>query len=332
MNLTKKIKDSGILYHVLVAFCLTVAIIWITVKLLDIFTLHGKSKPVPDLMGLTESEVKASLRGTGLRYKIIDSIFDDHFPKGTVANQDPLPETRVKKSRTIYLTKIAVLPEMVVVPDIKDLSLRQGLALLNAHGLREGNLEYRPDIANNAILEQSFRGEPIAPGTSVEKGSKIDLVIGRGLDQTLVTVPVLIGKTRDEAVSIIRSSMLSLGLEEFIDDPDDNPVVYDQRPNPVNLNQRLNAGSAINLVYRSANKFDFDEYVTTLLYVEIPNLKGKSPQDVEAILSELFLEIGNETFQNNVTRQNAKAVGQMPEYKAGTKIKKGSKIDVWYGN
>jgi beta-lactam-binding protein with PASTA domain len=332
MNLTKKIKDSGILYHILVAFCLAVAIIWITVKLLDIFTLHGKSQPVPDLMGLTESEVKANLKGTGLRYKIIDSIFDDHFPKGTVANQDPLPETRVKKSRTIYITKIAILPEMVAVPDIKDLSLRQGLALLHAHGLREGNLEYRPDIANNAILEQNFRGEPISPGTSVGKGSKIDLIIGRGLDQALVTVPVLIGKTREEALSMIRSSMLSLGLEEFIDDPDDNPVVYDQRPNPVNLNQRLNAGSAINLVYRSANKFDFDEYVSALLYIEIPNLKGKSPNDIEIILSELFLEIGNETFQNNVTRQKAKAVGQMPEYKAGTKIKKGSKIDVWYGN
>jgi beta-lactam-binding protein with PASTA domain len=332
MSLTKKIKDSGILYHLLVAFCLTVAIIWITVRLLDIFTLHGKSQPVPDLMGLTEKEVKSSLKGTGLRYKIIDSIFDDHLPKGTIANQDPLPDTKVKKNRTIYLTKIAILPEMVSVPDLKDLSLRQALAMLKAYGLREGNLEYRPDIANNAILEQTYKGVSIEPGTRIEKGAKIDLIIGRGLDQTLVTVPVLIGKTRDEAMSIIRSSMLSLGLEEFIDDPDDNPMVYDQRPNPVNLNQRLNAGSAINLVYRSGSKFDFDEYVSSILYVEIPSLKGKSPDEVEAILAELFLEIGNETFQNNVTRQKAKAVGQMPEYRVGTKIKKGSKVDVWYSN
>lgn len=332
MGLVKKIKDSGILYHLLVAFCIAVAIIWVTVKLLDIFTLHGKSQPVPDLMGLTENEVKNSLRGTGLRYKIIDSIFDDHFPKGTIANQDPLPDTRVKKRRTIYLTKIAVLPEMVTVPDLKDLSLRQGLALLTAHGLREGNLEYRPDIANNAILEQLLKGSPVEPGTKVEKGSRIDLIIGRGLDQTLVTVPVLIGKTRDEAINAIRLVQLSLGLEEFLDDPHDNPMVYDQRPNPVNLKQRLQAGSAINLVYRSGNKFDFDEYVSSILYVEIPNLRGKTPDEVESVLSELFLEIGNETFQNNVTRQNARAVGQMPEYVVGAKIKKGSKIDVFYSN
>jgi len=332
MSLTKKIKDSGILYHIVVAFCLSVAIIWITVKLLDIFTLHGRSQPVPDLMGLTQDEVRDLLKGTGLRYKILDSIFDDHFPKGTMANQDPPPGTQVKRNRTIYLTKVALLPEMVTVPDLKDLSLRQALAKLAAHGLREGNLEYRPDIATDAILDQGFNGASIPPGTRIEKGSKIDLVIGRGLGQDLVQVPILIGKTREEAISIIRASMLNLGLEEFLDDPDDNPMVYDQRPNPVNLSQRLNAGSAINLVYRSGSRFDFDQHVASILYVEIPNLRGKSPGQVEAILSELFLELGNETFQNNVSRQNARAVGQIPEYRAGTKIKKGSRVDVWYSN
>ncbi len=330
MSLIERIKSSGILYHVFVAFCIGVALIWVTIKLLDIFTLQGKSKEVPDLVGLTEKEVKESLKGTGLRFKVVDSIFDETLTRGTIANQDPVPGRRVKKSRTIYLTKIAILPEMVSMPDLNDLSLRQALALLKASGLREGNLEYRPDIANNAILEQIYNGSEIAPGTKIEKGSRIDLIIGRGLDQTLVVVPVLIGKTREEAMSIIRSLMLSVGTEEFLDDPDDNPMVFDQRPNPVNLNQRLNAGSAINLVYRSGNKFDFDQYVASTLYVDIPNLRGKSPDEVEAILSQLFLQVGNETFQYNVTRQNAKAVGQMPEYKAGTKIKKGSKIDVWY--
>ncbi len=313
-----------------VASCIGVALIWFAIKLIELFTLQGKSKEVPELVGLTELEVKESLRGSGLRYKIIDSIFDEKFTKGAIANQDPLPGTRVKKSRTIYLTKIALLPEMVSMPDLNDLSLRQALALLKASGLREGNLEYRPDIANNAILEQIFNGNKIVPGEKIEKGSRIDLIIGRGLDQALVIVPVLIGKTREEALNIIRSSMLSVGLEEFLDDPDDSPTVYDQRPNPVNLNQRLNAGSAINLVYRSGNKFDFEKYVTSILYVEIPNLKGKTPDEVDLALAQLFLQTGNETFQNNVTRQNARVVGQMPEYKVGTKIKKGSKIDVWY--
>ena len=37
-----------------------------------------------------------------LQYEIIDSVFDQSRKKGVVINQDPLPNTDVKKNRKIY--------------------------------------------------------------------------------------------------------------------------------------------------------------------------------------------------------------------------------------
>lgn len=307
-----------------------IVVLWVSLKLLDAYTLHGRSITVPDLSGLTEREVATVLRKMDLRYMINDSIFDDERPKGTIAAQDPAPGKEVKKNRTIYLTKIAVLPEMVPMPDLTDLSLRQAMALLEAYGLNVGNMEYRHDIAQNAVLQQKFNQGNIEPGTLVEKGTAIDLVIGSGLGEAMVAVPLLIGKSRNEAIALLSSLSLNVGTEEFLDDETDNPAVYQQTPDPTSRRHHLQAGSAVNLVYRSASRFNFEEYLEGLLSIPIPMLFGKSPEEVRETLTENLLELGNETFENNVSRQDAKAYRQEPEYDQDGLIRKGSKVDVWY--
>ena len=239
MSLWEFVKSKVFLRNVLLAAAAGIVVLWVSLKLLDIYTHHGRTITVPDLNGLTEQEASTIMRKMDLRYTINDSIFDDTSP--------------------IYLTKVAVLPEMVPMPNLVDLSMRQALALLEAYGLKVGNMEYRHDIAQNAVLDQKFNNGKIEPGTSVEKGTAIDLVIGRGLGETTVRVPSLLGKPRYEAIDALHAVSLNVGTEEFLDDQDDDPRVFQQSPDPNMQRQHLLAGSSVNLTYRSGRRFDFEE-------------------------------------------------------------------------
>ncbi|HSV87474.1 MAG TPA: PASTA domain-containing protein [Bacteroidales bacterium] len=330
MTLKEFLTSKLFIRHLLLSIPVGIVFLWIAMSFLDIYTLHGRTITVPDLKGLTVEEASEKLKDLNLRYHINDSIFDDFNPRGSIVRQDPDKGSEVKRNRTIYLTKVAILSEKVPMPALIDLSFRQALALLNAYGLDVGNLEYRPDIAQNAILQQKFRAQEIEPGTLIEKGSSIDLVIGMGLGEALVEVPLLIGMTRREAISALHAVSLSLGTEDFLDDKNDNPMVYQQTPDPTLQIQTLQAGSSVNLVYRSGNLFDFEEYLAGMLTVTVPMLFGKTPEEVRAVLAQNFLELGNETFEGNVSKEDARVYMQMPDYGENGRIKKGDRIDVWY--
>mgnify|MGYP001089877463 CR=1 FL=1 len=330
MDLNAFIRSKLFLHQLVLAFALGIFIIWGTLKLLDIYTHHGRTVTVPDLEGLPESDVQSVLKSQGLRYYINDSIFDDTREKGSISAQDPAPGTEVKRNRTIYLTMVAMMPEMVPMPDLTDLSYRQAVARLETYGLRPGVLEYRPDIARNAVLQQKFQGGAIEPGTLVEKGTPIDLVLGEGLGENIVLVPMLIGKTRQEAVQGLNAATLNIGAEFFLDEEESDVRVYRQTPDPVSRNHYLQAGSTVDLYYRSPKAFDFEKYLEELLTVPVPLLFGKTPDEVGETLRQLGLEIGDEVFEHNVGYRDARVYRQEPEYEVDTMIRKGERVNIWY--
>ncbi len=318
------------LRQLVIAAALGVIIIWGSLKLLDLYTLHGQSIQVPDLEGYMEKEAGEILSSLDLRYVINDSLFDESRPEGSIAWQDPAPKTEVKRNRTIYLTTVAVLPEMVPMPDLVDLSHRHAMSILETHGLTVGRLEYQPDIARGAVLKQKFNEGIIEPGTPVQKGTAIDLVLGEGLDENITIVPVVIGMAREEAIRALNRAALNVGKEAIMDDNKENIKVYLQDPDPLDGAQYVQAGSTVDLFYRSIDVFDFEEYLEQLLSVPMPNLLGLSPREVQMILEKSELEIGMEAFEEGASRDNARVYRQEPEYQEGMIIPKGRSIDIWY--
>jgi len=312
------------------AAALSVAIIWSVLKMLDLYTLHGRTIEVPELQGYQKDEATDILEEHNLRYVINDSIFDDELDKGSVARQNPAPGTEVKRNRTIYLTTVAVLPEMVPMPDLVDLSRRQAISILETHGLVVGQLEYQPDIARNAVLKQKYKDGAIEPNTLVEVGTPIDLVLGEGLGENIAIVPMVLGLTPEQAIRTLNNASLNVGDETYMDNEDDEVKVYLQEPNPVEAPKYLEAGSEVDLYYRSAAEFDFEEYMEQLLSVSIPDLRGLTPEEVEARLERLSLELGLETFDDGSTRENARVYRQEPAYEEGMIIRKEETINVWY--
>ncbi len=330
MNFWQFIFSKHFLKQLIIAASLSIVIVWVALKALDIYTLHGHSITVPDLTGHQAEDAKAALLDKSLRYVINDSIFDNTREPGGVAMQDPLPGTEVKRNRTIYLTTVAVLPEMVPMPDLTDLSRRQAVSLLEAHGLTVGRIEYRPDIARNDVLEQKYKDGVIESGAPIAKGTAINLVLGEGLGENIAIVPLIIGMTPEDAARTLISASLNVGEEVFIGDTTPNPKVYLQEPDPIDETVYLQAGSMVDLFYRSADDFDFEAYLEELLSVPIPYLTGKKPDEVRLMLESRHLVVGMETFEHGATRENATAIRQEPVFEEGMIIPRGEAVNVWY--
>ncbi len=182
---------------------------------LKIYTHHGKTITVPDLTGLTEEEVEDVTSARRLRFEVVDSVFSNDMPRGTVIKHNPGGNSSVKKNRKIFLTMNAVNQEMVSMPQLVGLSVRQArLAMQNA-GLIQGTIEYRPDYAKNNVLQQKHNESVIKEGTEVTKGSVIDLVLGMGLSSSTTRIPDLVGTRLDEATEIIARYYLNLGAVSY---------------------------------------------------------------------------------------------------------------------
>jgi len=238
--------------HIVIFIIATVLLLWIATKFLDFYTMHGSTIVVPNFVGLSINNEKLQdlADDNHLAYIIADSIYDATKTKGMVLAQDPLPGTKVKKYRKVYITVIANMPERVKMPNLVDLTLRQAIAMLETYGLKVGKLSYIPDIAENSVLKQNLNGKALNPETMVDKGSKIDLVLGKGLGNQTVSIPNLIGKSREDAIKAINSASLNVGVETFDDDEDTiNVKVYKQTPNKTQ--GYIKVGNAIDIWYKS---------------------------------------------------------------------------------
>jgi len=190
-------------------------------------------------------------RKTKMRYQVVDSVFTSLVPRGCIAEQNPKPGFRVKKWRTISLIINAFRPEMVAVPDLIDLPLNQAIASIEGAGLVTGILTYKPDLSRNMVLNQKHNGRDIVEGDSIQKGSIIDLVLGKGLSNQRTVVPDLVGMTLDPARDRILRASLNLGtfiFDNTIMTGEDsiNAFVYKQNPE-FNEEATLQLGSSIYL-------------------------------------------------------------------------------------
>jgi len=239
------VKNLGLAIAIVVGFIM-VLMIW-----MNFYTRHGQARPVPDFYGLTMDQTIKLAKKNKLRYIIADSVYTTLVPRGCVAEQSPKPGFKVKKWRNIVLTINAFNPEMVAVPNLIDLPIRQALALIESSGLKMGESRYRPDLSINIVLDQLYNGKKTVPGDSLQKGSVIDLVLGKGLSNQRTSVPDLMGMHLEPAKNKILVSALSLGTyvydSSILKGEDSlNAFVYKQNPE-WKEDASLQLGSAIYL-------------------------------------------------------------------------------------
>jgi beta-lactam-binding protein with PASTA domain len=265
MGIKKFLLSRTFFKHLALSIAGGLFLLWISLKVIAVYTNHGESIPVPGLIGVYLNELDKYDPNGNFRFLVVDSIYDDHFGKGSIVQQDPPPGSSVKSGRKIYLTVVASQPETVMMPDLVDLSLRQALGSLKAAGLRLEKLDYISNMAKNAVLDQQFDGAAIAPGTELLKGSAIVLVLGKGLRNETVAVPFLIGKTETEAIAILNQSSLNVGYLNYADMRDKlHSRVYMQQPSGMD-GEKAEFGSFVDLWFKSDLLFNFDSLLQTFI-------------------------------------------------------------------
>lgn len=247
--------------HFLIVVLLSFFLLWATLWSLDIFTRHGKVFLVPDFYGLTIDDLEAQLYYEYFDLEIIDSIYDKKATKGSVIMQNPLPGSKVKGGRHIYLTIVAASPGNVLMPNLKNLSLRQALVTAESLELIVGKLVYTAYFARNAVVDQLIDGETVEAGTELMKGTSIDLLVGIGEPLIKVPFPLLIALRNDEVRKVLHYSSLNVGNEFFLDTEDlEHARVYKTNPRPLSKNL-LEPGQTVDVWYRSDEDFDFESYL-----------------------------------------------------------------------
>ncbi len=206
--------------------------IWLAAQVLSVYTRHGQSLSLPNLKGLNIEEAEKILEQKKLRYIITDTVFVDKLPKLAVAEQNPAPNSKVKEGRIIYLSINSDASATVLMPNLINSSLRYAETVLSGMGLLVGSVTMRPDIAQNAVLDQLWKGQSMQPGTKLPKGASIDLVVGDGSGGALVPMPNLNGLSLLDATNVLQTSLLQLGTVVYEGQVKDSTKAIVKRQNP----------------------------------------------------------------------------------------------------
>ncbi|MFA5818968.1 MAG: PASTA domain-containing protein [Bacteroidales bacterium] len=235
MSLKNFILSKVFIKNLGFAIVIIVGVVMMLLIYLNFYTRHGQARPVPDFFGLTMEQTAKLAKKSRLRYQVIDSVYTTLVSRGCVAEQNPKPGFKVKKWRNVVLTINAFYPEMVTMPNLVDLPKRQAILLTESSGFEIGLLIYRPDLSIDVVIDQLYNGKNIPEGDSLQKGSVVDLVLGKGLSNQRTPVPDLIGMNLEPAKNKILASSLNLGTyiyDNTIINGEDtlNAFVYKQNP------------------------------------------------------------------------------------------------------
>lgn len=200
---------------------------------MPLYVKHGDETTIPSVMENPVDEARAQLEEKGFIVIIQDSLFDSHYPAGTVIDQNPYPGAVVKEGRRVYLT-VSIGETPIIMPKLINVSPREAELTLRTFGLEINERYYEPsDIyPEGVVIGQSF-----PQGQLVPKGTKIDITISLGKLKDDFTVPDLVGKSLQEARQRLKLVNIKVG-----------EVIYEERDNILPetvLAQSLSPGSMV---------------------------------------------------------------------------------------
>lgn len=249
-RLINKISNHFLLRNIVLSICAIIVFVYLVSVALNLFTRHGQRYSVPDFIGKTLDQAVPMTQDADLELVVIDSLFVAGMTPGTIIDQSPEPTSSVKSGRKVFLVINSVNPRSEVIPYVTGFSLRQAKNLIEGKGFEIKRLIYRPDMANNNVIGQSYNGKDIVRGSTLKAtlGEGITLVIGRSASAPMPNVPKVVGLSVREAKSRLWEVGLNVGeVRRDADVTETNLAdakVYKQNPGQ---QIRLDYGSNVDL-------------------------------------------------------------------------------------
>jgi beta-lactam-binding protein with PASTA domain len=181
----KKTLGKSILINLLAIVAVGVALIFLILAFLQIYTRHGHSVAVPNLEGLQVAEASAILRSKGLRTEIVDSVYQRNAVPGAIIEQTPRANNKVKEGRAIYITVFAQNPPQVTIPNLTDYSTRQAISLLRSMGFTQLTIAEVPSQHAGIVMSVEYRGRILTGTEKVPAGAPLKLTVSRSMANDL---------------------------------------------------------------------------------------------------------------------------------------------------
>ena len=181
-NIILRLLKNIYVKNVLMMIGVFVGLVIIVLFLLNFYTKHNESITVPTVKGLQVQEAAGILESSDLRYEISDSIFQAEGAPGSIIEQIPKEQSKVKKGRTVFLVIKAKSVQLVSVPELKDYSRRQAEAQLASLGFNKVTIQEVPAAYKGLVISISYRGKQLTPNQKIPKGSPLVMTVGAGGD------------------------------------------------------------------------------------------------------------------------------------------------------
>jgi len=200
---------------------------------LALLTQHGKTMKIPAVTGMSFADAKKTLAAQGFDVQIQDSsLYVDTLPPLRVIKQFPEADNLVKVNRTVYLTINRAEAPFILMPNLKGMTFRNADMILRQFGLRLEDTLFKPSFAKNSVLDQLYKGESLKPGSQIQQGSAITLVLASGIGGTGFIVPDLFGLTYPQAKNRLDSMGLTFGSVATDNDVRDTTIGYIRKQVP----------------------------------------------------------------------------------------------------
>ncbi len=172
------LKKFPILSNLILIILLSVLIGFLTLFLIDRYTKHDQKIVVPELRSKQLVDAENALRSIELRSELVDSVYREDLAPGAVVEMLPAPGNSVKPGRIIFLTINARSPKKNIIPEVKDLSERQALAILHSLGFENVETRYvAGDFSDLSAGIETIDGRPVHAGDRMPVNSSLALLV-----------------------------------------------------------------------------------------------------------------------------------------------------------
>ncbi|HHI03874.1 MAG TPA: PASTA domain-containing protein [candidate division Zixibacteria bacterium] len=181
---------------------------------MPLITRHGTEFELPEITGYQLQDAEHVLDLVGLGIEVTSEEYHADKDEGTVLSQYPQAGTKVKSGRIIKVVT-SIGQKSVKVPQLAGFSVRQAKLNIEGSGLVLGDIAW---TFSDSLPERVVVFSYPASGTEIPYGSPVNLMVNRGRLSGIVFMPKLVGRSLDEARSLLDAAELKIGLIKYIRD------------------------------------------------------------------------------------------------------------------
>ena len=266
----------------------------------------GSRVVVPSTVGANQEELQQALSPLGLKSMVVEERFSEDIAKGLVIASIPEGGGKVDQGGTvkIILSKGA---ERYLVPNLVGLTPDDATTLVTKNPLVVGSVT---EVFSATIPKGYVISSTPAASAKVKRGTKVSLVVSKGIEQVLVASYV--GKSGEQALTELTEAGFNVtSTYEFSETRLAGEVISQV---PVG-GTSVNKASAVSIVISKGGQYSY-----------IPNLYSIEEMKAVKALEDLGLKV----VVKKIGKKPVKKVTNMAP-KVGTKVKRGSTVTITVG-